>query len=433
MEPCTETTRVWEDIHGKAHMLVLGILPWKATAQHLPGTDLDDDAQQPPKKQKIHIGGHRTRPPDVLDGRIGRDVQRVGSLLNYFGVTRNDLQGSNPEDKKRIQSIPLLFCSLDGEKGQGEERTDVIFDLCVGQKGCNFNEGRKYEPQGEYEGDRRTRSTTDGFVANVTKSVAERGKPLTHILDEWCWIPIGWADGQDRSGNKWYHDPNKFDNIIQLAEGGQLASGCKVMIPTHNNALELVFGDTKIVTRMQEAGFDVELLFSDAVTTENNPLWDFAVNIDNNDPLWHDRKEDGKEATIKGGVENISRHYRDHCSKYGPWVHAIENGHDLAKKWNTDIWDTMDQYCVGKPLGGLKHLHTTAKKLGDLGAGMHPVMIEFTYVPKVERRILKLPKTTVILNFPKETLCMQCQDVYDNTQHDTHTTATAAGAPHSVN
>ena len=46
------------------------------------------------------------------------------------------------------------------------------------------------------------------------------------------------------------------------------------------------------------------------------------------------------------------------------------------------MWETMDKYCVGKPLGGLKHLHTTAKNIGDLGAGMHPVMIEFTYVPK---------------------------------------------------
>ena len=218
METCTETTRVWEDKHGKAHILVLGILPYKATVQHLPGTDPDDDTQPPTKKQKIHI-----RPPDILDGRKGRDVQRVGSLLNYFGVTRNDLRTGTPADKERIKSIPLLFCSLDGEKGQAEKRTDVIFDLCVGQKGCNFNEGRKNEKS--YEGNIRTRSTTDGFVANVKKSVAERGKPLTHILDEWCWIPIGWADLQDRSGNKWYHDPNKFDNIIQLAEGGKGKQG----------------------------------------------------------------------------------------------------------------------------------------------------------------------------------------------------------------
>ena len=375
MEPRTETTRVWEDIHGKAHILVLGILPYKATVQHLPsGTPL------PTKKRKIHT--HKSRPPDILDGRIGRDVQRVGSLLNYFGVTRDDLRTGNPEDTERIKSIPLLFCSLDGEKGQGEKRTDVIFDLCVGQKGCNFNEGRKYETQGEYEGDRRTRSTTDGFVANVKKSVDERRKPLTHILDEWCWIPIGWADLQDRNGNKWYHDPNKFDNIIQLAEGGQLASGCKVMIPTHCNALEVVFGDEKIVDRMQKAFFDVELLFSDGVTTENNPLWHFAVNIDDNDPLWHDGK-DGKKETIKGGVENISQHYRDHCSRYGPWVIALEKGHQRAKAWKDDMWDTMDKYCVGKPLGGLKHLHTTAKNLGE--GAMHPVMIQFTYIPEVER------------------------------------------------
>ena len=345
MEPCTETTRVWEDIHGKAHILVLGILPWKATVQHLHGTDPDDDAQQPPKKRKIHIRPpDDIRPPDVLDGRIGRDVQRVGSLLNYFGVTRDDLRTGSPADEERIKSIPLLFCSLDGEKGQAEKRTDVIFDLCVGQKGCNFNEGRKYEPQGEYEGDRGTRSTTDGFVANVTNSVAKRGKPLTHILDEWCWIPIGWADLQDRNGNKWYHDPNKFDNIIQLAEGGQLASGCKVMIPTHNNALEVVFGDKKFVNRMQKAFFDVELLFTDSVTLDNNPLWYFAVNIDDNDPLWHDGK-DGKEANIKGGVKEISDHYRNFCSRYSPWgcaqdssENGLENGRMICgKPWTNTV------------------------------------------------------------------------------------------------
>ena len=202
-----------------------------------------------------------------------------------------------------------------------------------------------------------------------------------------------------------YHDPNKFDNIIQLAEGGQLASGCKVMIPTHNNALEVVFGDKKFVNIMQNAFFDVELLFSDGVTTENNPLWDFAVNIDDNDPLWHDAK-DGKEANIKGGVENISRHYRDHCSKYGPWVIAIEGGHQRAKEaWRDDIWETMDKYCVRKPLGGLKHLHTTAKKLGDLGGGMHPVMIQFTYIPQVEREQVEV---VVEVEVEDLTLCTLC-------------------------
>ena len=43
------------------------------------------------------------------------------------------------------------------------------------------------------------------------------------------------------------------------------------MIPTHVNALEVDEHGKKLVDRMQEAFFDVELLFTDSVTLENNP------------------------------------------------------------------------------------------------------------------------------------------------------------------
>jgi hypothetical protein len=65
----------------------------------------------------------------------------------------------------------------------------------------------------------------------------------------------------------------------------------------------------------------------------------------------------------------------------------------------------MDQYCVGKPLGGLKHLHTTAKTLGDLGGGMHPVMIQFTYIPQVEREQVEV---VVEVEVEDLTLCTLC-------------------------
>ena len=339
----------------------------------------------------------------------------MGSLLNYFGVTRNDLDPGLrfPEHRERKQSIPLLFCSLDGDKGAGEKHEDVIFDLGVRQSGCNFNTEVKVEKNPSSYNLR----SSSGFVAGVTKSVEKKKKPLTHILDEWCWIPINWGDGHDHAGKKMYHNPNKFYNIIQLAETGRLASGCKVMIPTHCNALEVIFRDLgvdgkKVVDRMHEAFFDVEILFSDSVTMENNPLWDFVVNIDNGDPLWHDVTRNEKEANIIGGIKQISKHYRDFCSRYGPWVISTDGGvggggggggHKRAATWGDDMWETMDKYCVGKPFVGLKELHRVSSSTG----GMHPVMIQFTYVPKVERDEREQARECALTLL---TLCTKCQE-----------------------
>jgi hypothetical protein len=127
--------------------------------------------------------------------------------------------------------------------------------------------------------------------------------------------------------------------------------------------------------------------------------WEFAVHIDDNDPLWH-KAIDGKEANIEGGVKEISDHYRNFCSRYSPWGCAQDSsekgGHARAKKWEDDLWQTMDKYCVGKPYGGLKELHQLCVRSTGI---MHPVMIQFTYVPKVKPMILKLPKIyPVILN-----------------------------------
>ena len=72
------------------------------------------------------------------------------------------------------------------------------------------------------------------------------------------------------------------------------------------------------------------------------------------------------------------------------------------------MWDTMDKYCVGKPLGGLKHLHTTAKNLGE--GAMHPVMIQFTYIPEVEREQCVEVVVEVEVEVEDLTLCMQCRE-----------------------
>ena len=72
--------------------------------------------------------------------------------------------------------------------------------------------------------------------------------------------------------------------------------------------------------------------------------WEFAVHIDDNDPLWH-KAIDGKEANIEGGVKEISDHYRNFCSRYSPWgcaqdssENGLENGRMICgKPWTNTV------------------------------------------------------------------------------------------------
>ena len=356
-------------------VLILGVVPY----------DTVDHWLQSATPERQNTKKRRVAKVDVLKGRTGRDVYRVGALFHHFAEKRDQ----------------LMFCSLDPGKGQDGVREGVLREFCVGKGSCNFsskstnvNEGKNHAM-----GTRAEQS----FVSRVTDKLD--GRKLTHILDEWCFIPIKWCDGGG-GGNTIYHSDQKFHNIVELAENGLLANGCKVMIPTHCDALETVFGDPDGVLQKIKKHFEVDLKFDDEIDMESNPLWVLATA---ENPLpWN-------EINVEE-IDSVRDHFWMFLSRYSPWGHSSlwgdhegDAGNLTARAWKTgkpQIWKAMNAHCSNNVFGGLETLmpgqpgehncaHHSARKTRN---AMHPVMIEFTYVaPPVAEEY--------------STVCTNCRDM----------------------
>ena len=161
----------------------LGVVPY----------DTVDHWLQPATPERQTTKKRRVAKVDVLKGRTGRDVYRVGALFHHFAEKKDQ----------------LMFCSLDPGKGQDGVRDGVLREFCVGEGSCNFssksttvNEGKNHAMATRAE---------KSFVLRVTDKLNKpNGRPgkLTHILDEWCFIPIKWCDGGG-GGNTIYHSDQK--------------------------------------------------------------------------------------------------------------------------------------------------------------------------------------------------------------------------------